>query len=145
MTWKSKDGLDVEGMLWLPSRLQAGHEAAAASSSMHGGPAGAWDVSFRGINHVYTSLGWAVLEPNVRGSSSYGDALLRGNMKDIGGGDYQDLMTGVRQADRRRHRRPGSPGDSRLELRRHPRRLDSDTNFTIQGRVAGSHGRRLGV
>ena len=41
------------------------------------------------------SLGWAVLEPNVRGSSSYGDALLRGNMKDIGGGDYQDLMTGV--------------------------------------------------
>jgi dipeptidyl aminopeptidase/acylaminoacyl peptidase len=44
---------------------------------------------------VYTSLGWAVLEPNVRGSSSYGDALLRGNLKDIGGGDYQDLMSGV--------------------------------------------------
>ena len=42
-----------------------------------------------------TGLGWAVLEPNVRGSSSYGDALLRGNMKDIGGGDYQDLMSGV--------------------------------------------------
>ena len=44
---------------------------------------------------MYTGLGWAVLEPNVRGSSSYGDALLRGNMHDIGGGDYQDLMTGV--------------------------------------------------
>jgi dipeptidyl aminopeptidase/acylaminoacyl peptidase len=62
---------------------------------VHGGPAGVWTTSFRGINHVYAGLGWAVLEPNVRGSSSYGDALLRGNMKDIGGGDYQDLMTGV--------------------------------------------------
>jgi len=44
---------------------------------------------------VYAGLGWAVLEPNVRGSISYGDAFLRGNMKDIGGGDYYDVMTGV--------------------------------------------------
>ena len=63
--------------------------------SIHGGPAGVWSTSFRGINHVYTSMGWAVLEPNVRGSSGYTDALLRGNMKDIGGGDYRDAMTGV--------------------------------------------------
>ena len=94
ITWKSKDGLEVEGMLWLPTGYQAGTKLPLLLS-VHGGPAGAWDVSFRGINHVYTSLGWAVLEPNVRGSSSYGDALLRGNMKDIGGGDYQDLMSGV--------------------------------------------------
>jgi dipeptidyl aminopeptidase/acylaminoacyl peptidase len=42
---------------------------------------------------VYTGLGWAVLEPNVRGSRSYGDALPRASMKDIRGGDYFDLMT----------------------------------------------------
>jgi dipeptidyl aminopeptidase/acylaminoacyl peptidase len=94
ITWKSKDGLEVEGMLWLPSDYKAGTKLPLLLS-VHGGPAGAWDVSFRGINHVYTGLGWAILEPNVRGSSSYGDALLRGNMKDIGGGDFQDLMTGV--------------------------------------------------
>ena len=94
VTWKSKDGLDVEGMLWLPADYRAGTKLPLLLS-VHGGPAGAWDVAFRGINHVYTGLGWAVLEPNVRGSSSYGDALLRGNMKDIGGGDYQDLMSGV--------------------------------------------------
>ncbi|MGD8322035.1 MAG: prolyl oligopeptidase family serine peptidase, partial [Gemmatimonadota bacterium] len=35
------------------------------------------------------------LLPNVRGSSGYTDALLRGNMHDIGDGDYQDLMSGV--------------------------------------------------
>lgn len=94
IAWKSTDGLDVEGMLWLP----AGHKPGTKLPlllSIHGGPAGVWTTAFRGINHVYTGLGWAVLEPNVRGSTSYGDALLRGNMKDIGGGDYQDLMTGV--------------------------------------------------
>jgi dipeptidyl aminopeptidase/acylaminoacyl peptidase len=94
VTWKSRDGIDVEGMLWLPADYKPGARLPLLLS-VHGGPAGAWDVSFRGINHVYTGLGWAVLEPNVRGSASYGDALLRGNMKDIGGGDYQDLMTGV--------------------------------------------------
>jgi dipeptidyl aminopeptidase/acylaminoacyl peptidase len=94
MTWKSKDGLDIEGLLWLPSSYQPGQKLPLLLS-IHGGPAGVWATSFRGINHVYTSLGWAVLEPNVRGSTSYGDALLRGNIKDIGGGDYWDAMAGV--------------------------------------------------
>jgi dipeptidyl aminopeptidase/acylaminoacyl peptidase len=94
IAWKSTDGLEVEGMLWLPAHYKPGTRLPLLLS-IHGGPAGVWTTAFRGINHVYTSLGWAVLEPNVRGSSSYGDALLRGNMKDIGGGDYQDLMSGV--------------------------------------------------
>ena len=94
MTWKSKDGLEIEGLLWLPSSYKTGDKLPLILS-IHGGPAGVWSTSFRGINHVYTSLGWAVLEPNVRGSTSYGDALLRGNMKDIGGGDYWDAITGV--------------------------------------------------
>ena len=94
ITWKSRDGLAVEGMLWLPADYTPGTKV-PLNLAVHGGPAGAWDVSFRAIDHVYTGLGWAVLEPNVRGSSSYGDALLRGNMHDIGGGDYEDLMSGV--------------------------------------------------
>jgi dipeptidyl aminopeptidase/acylaminoacyl peptidase len=94
ITWKSTDGLDIEGLLWLPAGHTPGTRLPLALS-IHGGPAGVWSTSFRGINHVYASLGWAVLEPNVRGSTSYGDALLRGNMRDIGGGDYQDVMTGV--------------------------------------------------
>ena len=94
MSWKSRDGLEVEGLLWLPASYKSGDKLPLILS-IHGGPAGVWSTSFRGINHVYTSMGWAVLEPNVRGSTSYGDALLRGNMKDIGGGDYHDAMTGV--------------------------------------------------
>ena len=94
LTWKSRDGLEIEGLLWLPASYKQGDKLPLILS-IHGGPAGVWSTSFRGINHVYTSMGWAVLEPNVRGSTSYGDALLRGNMKDIGGGDYHDAMTGV--------------------------------------------------
>ena len=94
MLWKSKDGLDIEGLLWLPSSYKTGDKL-PLMLSIHGGPAGVWGTSFRGINHVYAALGWAVLEPNVRGSTSYGDSLLRGNIKDIGGGDYWDAMTGV--------------------------------------------------
>lgn len=94
ITWKSKDGLDIEGRLWLPAGYKPGTRLPLVLS-VHGGPAGVWDVGFRGINEVYTGLGWALVEPNVRGSSSYGDALLRGNMKDIGHGDYEDLMAGV--------------------------------------------------
>lgn len=94
MKWKSKDGLEIEGLLWLPADYQPGTKLPLLLS-VHGGPAGVFSTSFRAINHVYCSLGWAILEPNVRGSTSYGDALLRGNTKDIGGGDYQDAMTGV--------------------------------------------------
>ncbi len=94
IAWKSTDALDVEGLLWLPPSYKAGQKIPLLLS-LHGGPAGVWATSFRGINHVYTSLGFAVLEPNVRGSTSYGDALLRGNTKDIGGGDFNDAMTGV--------------------------------------------------
>lgn len=94
VTWKSSDGLEIEGLLWLPAGYKDGSRLPLVLS-IHGGPAGVFSTGFRGINHVYAGLGWAVLEPNVRGSSTYGDALLRGNMKDIGGGDYRDLMTGV--------------------------------------------------
>jgi dipeptidyl aminopeptidase/acylaminoacyl peptidase len=94
ITWKGRDGLEIEGLLWLPADYTPGTRLPLLVS-VHGGPAGAWDLSFRAIDHVYTGLGWAVLEPNVRGSISYGDAFLRGNFKDIGGGDYYDLMGGV--------------------------------------------------
>lgn len=94
ITWTSKDGRVIEGLLWLPASYKGG-DRLPLLLSIHGGPAGVWSTSFRGINHVYASLGWAVLEPNVRGSTSYGDELLRANMRDIGGGDYWDAMTGV--------------------------------------------------
>jgi dipeptidyl aminopeptidase/acylaminoacyl peptidase len=92
--WKSKDGLEVEGILHLPADYKQGARVPLVLN-IHGGPAGSFAYGFQGIYHVYAGLGYASLSPNVRGSSGYSDALLRGNMGDLGGGDYQDLMTGV--------------------------------------------------
>ena len=90
--WRSADGMEIEGVLYQP----AGRERpGAAVLHIHGGPAGVFTRGFSAGVQLLVAQGYAVLQPNVRGSSGYGDALLRGNMNDIGGGDYQDLMTGV--------------------------------------------------
>ena len=62
---------------------------------IHGGPSSSWANAFRPEFIIYTGLGYAVLAPNVRGSSGYGDDILRGLMGDVGGGEYDDAMKGV--------------------------------------------------
>jgi len=91
--WRSQDGTEIEGILMLPD----GHDGGELPFLLHvhGGPAGVFSNTFSARNHVWAGLGYAQLFPNVRGSSGYTDELLRGNMQDIGGGDYWDLMTGV--------------------------------------------------
>ena len=91
--WESRDGTEIEGILMLPAEYQSG--ALPLLLHIHGGPAGVFRNSFSASNHVWAGLGYAQLFPNVRGSSGYDDDLLRGNLRDIGSGDYEDLMTGV--------------------------------------------------
>ncbi len=80
----------------LPSDYREGAQVPLVLQ-IHGGPSGYWANAFEPDLIVYTGLGYAVLGPNVRGSSGYGDDLLRGLMGDVGGGEYQDLMSGVDQ------------------------------------------------
>jgi len=92
--WQSKDGLEIEGILYLPmdySKKDKNHFLL----HIHGGPAGVFTDSYNYKYHVWGGLGYVQLLPNVRGSRGYSDDLLRGNMNDIGGQDYEDLMTGV--------------------------------------------------
>ena len=91
--WESRDGTEIEGILMLPAEYQSG--VLPLLLHIHGGPAGVFRNSFSASNHVWAGLGYAQLFPNVRGSSGYDDDLLRGNLRDIGSGDYEDLMTGV--------------------------------------------------
>jgi len=109
--WKSSDGLEIEGLLHLPADHQEGVRL-PLMLHIHGGPAGVFRNRFDPDYHVYAGLGYVSLSPNVRGSSGYDDDLLRGNMRDIGGGDYQDLMTGVDHAIERGYADP-----DRLALR----------------------------
>ncbi len=97
--WKSKDGLEIEGLLSLPAGYREGDKVPLILN-IHGGPAGVFMENFLGRPAIYplaafTAKGWAVLRPNPRGSSGYGREFRFANIKDWGGMDYHDLMTGV--------------------------------------------------
>jgi dipeptidyl aminopeptidase/acylaminoacyl peptidase len=97
ITWKS-DGLDIEGVLVKPVGFTPGTKYPLLVV-VHGGPAGAHLNTFRvaygdGGQH-WAGQGWAVLYPNPRGGTNYGEKFLRANIPDWGGGDYRDIMAGV--------------------------------------------------
>lgn len=99
ITWKSKDGRSIEGLLTYPVGYQAGQRVPLILN-IHGGPAGVFQQSYIGGRGVYplatfASHGYAILRANPRGSSGYGAEFRRANERDWGVGDYQDLMTGV--------------------------------------------------
>jgi dipeptidyl aminopeptidase/acylaminoacyl peptidase len=98
MTWKSSDGIEVEGVLLKPVGFQAGRRYPTLVVA-HGGPAGAYVNGFRlgGLEggQVWAGKGWAVFYPNPRGSSNYGQKTLAANVNDWGGGDFKDIQTGV--------------------------------------------------
>lgn len=97
--WKSKDGKEIEGLLTMPLHYEKGRKYPLILN-IHGGPAGAFSEQFIGSPTIYpiaalAEKGYAVLRPNPRGSSAYGRVFRNANVNDWGGGDYQDLMTGV--------------------------------------------------
>lgn len=92
--WESNDGLEVEGLMYYPEEVSS-DASAPFLLHIHGGPAGVFRNAFSPQYHVWAGLGYVQLAPNVRGSTAYGDDFLRGNMNDIGDGDYEDLMSGV--------------------------------------------------
>ena len=96
--WKSKDGMEIEGIVLYPVGLQGGKRY-PTMAFIHGGPSGVWTKSFpnswNNAGHVWAGRGWVVFYPNVRGSSAYGEKFLAANVRDWGGGDYQDIQTGL--------------------------------------------------
>jgi dipeptidyl aminopeptidase/acylaminoacyl peptidase len=97
ITWKS-DGLEIEGVLLKPAGYQPGKRYPLLTV-IHGGPAGAHTNGYRvgpgDGGQAWAGEGWAVLYPNPRGSTNYGEKFIRANLNDWGGGDYRDIMTGV--------------------------------------------------
>lgn len=98
VTWPSTDGYEIEGVLLKPVGYEPGKRYPLVVV-VHGGPTGAHYDYFRvrygdGGQH-WAGQGWAVLYPNPRGSTNYGEAFMRANLGDWGGGDYRDIMAGV--------------------------------------------------
>ncbi len=97
--WKSKDGLEIEGILTYPQGYKEG-EKVPLVLQIHGGPGGVFSETFTGNPSIYMTQyfaeqGYAVLRPNPRGSTGYGKEFRYANFKDWGFGDYEDVMSGV--------------------------------------------------
>jgi dipeptidyl aminopeptidase/acylaminoacyl peptidase len=97
--WKSADGKEIEGLLTYPVDYAAGKRVPTLLI-VHGGPAGVFKQAFLGNYSpfpvaAFAQDGYAVLRVNPRGSSGYGRDFRYANYKDWGGGDFNDLMSGV--------------------------------------------------
>ena len=92
--YKSTDGWTIEGFLVKPLGWQPGKKYPMILS-IHGGPAGQYDVGWSQEFQVYSAKGWAVFFCNPRGSTGYGEKFERGIKNNWGGMDYQDIMAGV--------------------------------------------------
>jgi len=96
VSWTSTDGRTVGGVLVYPVGYQDGTRYPLIVA-IHGGPAGADVLRFNGgySAQVYAGAGYAVLKPNYRGSTNYGNAHRTDIVGDYFTLGYDDIMTGV--------------------------------------------------
>lgn len=101
--WKGADGVTVEGILTYPAGYEAGRRY-PLSVMTHGGPQsadrysiGSWAYAVQ----VLAGKGYAVLQPNYRGSTGYGDAFLRDMVGHYFENAHLDVMAGVDELVRR--------------------------------------------
>jgi dipeptidyl aminopeptidase/acylaminoacyl peptidase len=90
--FKSKDGTQVAGYAYKPLDSVAGKKYPTILRP-HGGPVGAYYADFSHLDQLLAANGYAVLLPNPRGSSGYGEKFCKAIFADWGNKDYQDDMS----------------------------------------------------
>lgn len=94
VTWAAPDGLQVEGILCRPP----GTGPFPVVMHVHGGPIWAyrntWSMSYAWVP-LLVSRGYAVLNPNPRGSGGRGQKFAQQVVGDMGGADTYDHLSGI--------------------------------------------------
>jgi dipeptidyl aminopeptidase/acylaminoacyl peptidase len=98
ISWKSTDGAAIEGVLYTPPKMEAGKKYPLLVV-IHGGPTGV-DQPVVNADRYYpierfVAKGALVLRPNYRGSAGYGEKFRALNVRNLGVGDYADVISGV--------------------------------------------------
>jgi dipeptidyl aminopeptidase/acylaminoacyl peptidase len=98
ISWKSKDGELIEGILFKPQDYDENRKYPLLVI-IHGGPTGT-SVPQPVPAYVYPVVQWLnkgalVLMPNYRGSAGYGERFRSLNVRNLGVGDAWDVMSGV--------------------------------------------------
>ncbi len=94
--WRAPDGLNIEGLLVYPAELEDGRRYPLLVY-VDGGPGTRVRnvLAGRGHQQLFAAQGYAVLLPNPRGSSGYGEDFATARRIDLAGGDVVDLLAGV--------------------------------------------------
>jgi dipeptidyl aminopeptidase/acylaminoacyl peptidase len=96
--WKSSDGTTIQGVLVKPHNYDPTRKYPLLVV-IHGGPTG-MDTLISSADRYYpverfASKGALVLRPNYRGSAGYGEKFRALNVRNLGLGDYADVISGV--------------------------------------------------
>jgi dipeptidyl aminopeptidase/acylaminoacyl peptidase len=98
ISWESVGGETIHGWLLLPPDASSGARLPLIAA-IHGGPSWQWGNWFHGTWHDWGQLlaaaGYAVFMPNPRGSTGRGGAFTGANRFDFGGGDFEDILSGI--------------------------------------------------
>lgn len=90
--WKSDDGLDIQGWLFIPKIQVKG-----AILYIHGGPTGHSANRLNSEIQYYVSQGFVVLDPNYRGSTGFGLTFQEAiKAEGWGGAEQRDIAAGAR-------------------------------------------------
>ena len=96
--WKSTDGAQIEGVLIKPVGFDPSKKYPLLVV-IHGGPTGVDSPVVRGDRYypieMFSAKGALILRPNYRGSAGYGEKFRSLNVRNLGVGDYWDVISGV--------------------------------------------------
>ena len=93
--YKSFDGLEIAAALLKPAGADPKNKLPLIAL-IHGGPTSNWQDSIEVWGQLLAARGYAVFYPNIRGSVGYGQKFIEMNRGDWGGGDFKDVMWGVK-------------------------------------------------
>ena len=92
--WSGNDGHMVEGILIYPIDYQKG-KVYPLLTHTHGGPASSDKMYFDGYAHARAGRGYAIFKPNYRGSTGYGNQVLRDMVGHYFHHADGDVLTGI--------------------------------------------------
>lgn len=94
--YKARDGLEIEGVLTMPRGRDS--KGLPFIVMPHGGPWGHDELSYDYWAQFIAERGYAVLQPNFRGSTGYGTAFEKAGQGQMGFAMQDDISDGVKWA-----------------------------------------------
>lgn len=98
ITWKARDGVELEGVLVRPANEVKGQRYPLIMA-VHGGPeahdSNGWSTNYSRPGQIAAARGFAVFYPNYRGSTGRGVAFQKSSQGDPAGKEFEDLVDAV--------------------------------------------------